>query len=319
MTTQAVAMTALGLVRIDAPQLAYFRDTFYKAPTVLHKFAVELEAFIDGRHIFWPKLFDEVMEHPLKNGMFRRLAHPAWFSEPGSSYSPPGPSPPCAQLQDLVNAASKCETRRSSEAHWNCVVHYPVLELALKPHSTILDVVNCTSATINTGYPTQLPPSIRGDSKKVDFCIVVDQSGSGCHPAIYDIVTTDSVNHSNHPPLLSCPIAISIETKAAAPNKEEAELQMGQAIEQLGFLPGLIVLQHDWYFIAATRSVTIWRRIAIGSTDTPEGICNIICAIRYLASWVETTYWPWFCRWALGDTHHLYRNICSQVGRSSSS
>lgn len=74
-----------------------------------------------------------------------------------------------------------------------------------------------------------MPPlsSIRGDAKKVDFCIAIRQSGVDRHPAIADINMSESVNHSNHPSLLSNPIAISIETKAASPNQEEAELQMG--------------------------------------------------------------------------------------------
>lgn len=195
---------------------------------------------------------------------------------------------------------------------------------------------------------------------------------------------SESVNHSNHPSLLFNPIAISIETNAASPNQEEAELQMGvwmmahfsrlrallarpcdrrpglslqrnnrvpnsdtiwrQAIEELGFLPGLLVLQHKWYFIAATwapplplgdsgnygaSGVTLWRRIAIGSTASPEGICHINHVVRRLAVWAETMYWPWFRRWTLrhnshpvhqpsADTrprfHRLGRNLDAQFG-----
>jgi len=177
------------------------------------------------------------------------------------------------------------------------------------------------------------------------------------HPGIAEINAAESINHTNHPPLLSNPIVISIETKAAAPNQEEAELQMGvwmaahfarlrglvlgqcerqqqsgassvfgdnaemettwrQAVEELGFLPGLLVLQHQWFFVAATwtpppppggsanywgHGVTLWRKIGIGSTAKPEGVCQVISVVRHLGRWAEGTYWPWFKKWALGE------------------
>jgi hypothetical protein len=353
----------LGLVAVGAPQLAYFGDDYRKPPPLLHDLAVELEDLDDDKHFVWPELRDEIAHHPLQDSLFRRLAKPVWFPQPGSSSLPPtGPRPSCAQLQQLVETARECETEHDSEAHWNCAVHYPVLAFALTSHSTRLRPLNCTSATINADYQALLQPpppsSLRGDAKKVDFCIVIRQSGVDRHPAIADINTSESINHSNHPPLLSNPIVISIETKAASPNQEEAELQMGvwmtahfarlralvvrqcdrrrpglsssergssvldadtkwrQAIDELGFLPGLLVLQHEWYFVAATwapprplgssgndgaSGVTLWRRIGIGSTATPEGICHIIHVVRRLALWAETVYWPWFRRWALDD------------------
>lgn len=236
-------------------------------------------------------------------------------------------------------------------------MHYPLLALALGPHSANLRTLNCTSATINSEYQASQAPqstSVKSDAKKVDFCIVLRQPSICRHPSITGINSTESINHSNHPSLLTNPIAISIETKAAAPNQEEAELQMGvwmaahfarlralvvcqyerrpgpsrrkedafdaetkwrRAVGELGFLPGLLVLQHQWFFIAATwtppspegsanywgHGVTLWRMIGIGSTSRPEGICHVIYVVRCLALWAETTYWPWFKRWALGD------------------
>lgn len=304
------------------------------------------------KHFVWPELRDDITRHLLHDSLlFRSLAKPVWYAQSGPSSLSLGPSPSCAQLQQLVKASRECETEHDSEAHWNCAVHYPVLALALESHPR-LRAMCCTSATISTEHQAlQGPPlsSIKSDAKKVDFCIAIRQSGVDRHPAIADINMSESVNHSNHPSLLSNPIAISIETKTASPNQEEAELQMGvwmtahfsrlrallarpcdrrpglssqrnnrvpnsdtiwrQAIEELGFLPGLLVLQHEWYFIAATwapplplgdsgnygaSGVMLWRRIAIGSTATPEGICHIIHVVRRLAVWAETMYLPWF-------------------------
>lgn len=349
----------LGRVAVGAPQLAYFSDDSRKPPPLLHDLAIQLEDLDADKHFVWPELRDDITRHLLNDSLlFRSLAKPVWYAQSGPSSLSLGPSPSCAQLQQLVKASRECETEHDSEAHWNCAVHYPVLALALESHPR-LRAMCCTSAAISTEHQAlQGPPlsSIRGDAKKVDFCIAIRQSGVDCHPAIADINMSESVNHSNHPSLLSNPTAISIETKAASPNQEEAELQMGvwmtahfsrlrallarqcdrrpglssqrnnrvpnsdtiwrQAIEELGFLPSLLVLQHEWYFIAATwapplplgnsgnydaSGVTLWRRIAIGSTATPEGICHIIHVVRRLAVWAETMYWPWFRRWALGD------------------
>lgn len=34
------------------------------------------------------------------------------------------------------------------------------------------------------------------------------------------------------------------------------------------------------------------RKILIGSTETPEGVCYIISVVRGLAVWAEDVYWP---------------------------
>lgn len=286
----------LALVSVSAPQLAYFNDPNSKPPPLLHEFANMLEDMDIDKRFVWPELQDEIEQHPLKSSLFRRLANPVFYASregPRADHPPRGSSPSCSQLQQLVEAARECEIEHDSEAQWNCAVHYPLLALALGPHSANLRALNCTSATINSEYQTPQPrsTSVGSDAKKADFCIVLRQPSMHRHPSIAEINSAESINHSNHPPLLSNPIVISIETKAAAPNQEEAELQMGvwmaahfarlralvvcqyerrpspsmprqdvfavetewrRAVEKLGFLPGLLVLQHQWFFVAAT-------------------------------------------------------------------
>ncbi|KAK1827541.1 hypothetical protein QBC39DRAFT_334089 [Podospora conica] len=352
---------------VGAPLLAAFFDNSRKPPPLLDDLATQLQDLGDDKHFVWPELHAEITRPPFKDSpMFRSLAKPVWYPQLGQPSPSLGPSPSCAQLQKLVDKARECQTEGASESHWNSFIHSHVLELALESHPR-LRAVNCASATIDPEYlALQGTPmsSTKADAKKVDFCIAIHQPQLERHPAITDIKHSDgSVNHTSSPHLTCNPIAISIETKAASPNQEEAELQMGvwmtahfarlralldrqcnhhrsqrgnrpqrsnrsqgsdrvpntdamwrQAMGELGFLPGLLILQHHWHFIAATWApprpsgnnggpvVTLWRSVPIGSTNTPEGICQIIHVVRRLAEWAETVYWPWFRRWALGDS-----------------
>lgn len=173
------------------------------------------------------------------------------------------------------------------------------------------------------------------DTKKVDFCITLCNDNNK-HPGIARVNTewNESINHTSHSAYVATPIAISIETKARAPDEEEAVLQMQvwlsaqfarlqllvgrqsdnpaltkqrwtTAVGELCFLPAILVLKHEWYFVAATWTPDrpiLWRKVALGTTGTAEGICQIIYCVRRLAVWAEQVYWPWFQTWALGET-----------------
>jgi hypothetical protein len=261
-------------------------------------------------------------------------------------------APPLNQLHDILISAQECEENYEPESEWNCVVHSPLLRLALHDARGRLRVSNwyiflpvmlicmcilllsfadssarhSTSATINSHSATRGPTG--KDSKKVDFCIVLCQP----HPKITDIIDLgERVNHTDHDPYIKTPIAISIVTKGRAPDQEEAILQLGTwfsahfsrlrvlfmrqsglmdeskweaALEELCFLPGLMVFQHEWYLVAATlepQGLKLWRKVLLGSTQTIEGICEVVYGVRRLAVWAEERYWPWFRRYALGD------------------
>lgn len=193
-----------------------------------------------------------------------------------------------------------------------------------------------TAASINS------QSSIKGlmgkDTKKVDFCIVLCHA----HPKITDIITDlgESINHTNHDAYTKTPIAISIETKGLAADQDEAILQLATwlsahfsrlralfmrqqsraggennwdaAVEELCFLSAIMVFQHEWYLVAATlepegqdgqrQRLKMRRKVLLGSTQNIEGICEVLYGVRRLAMWAEDTYWPWFRRYALGDT-----------------
>jgi hypothetical protein len=172
------------------------------------------------------------------------------------------------------------------------------------------------------------------DTKKIDFCITLCNKPS--HPGIARVNEewSESINHTSHSAYTATPIAISIETKARAPDEDEALLQLqvwlsahfarlqqlvgrqsddpvktrqrwATAVDELCFLPAILVLKHEWSFVAATWAPdrpVLWKQVALGSTRNPEGICQIIYCVRKLAEWAHEVYWTWFQKWALGGT-----------------
>lgn len=341
----------LGLDRIRGPRLAYFDDD-RKPPPTLFQYAMQLESLADDKRFLWPDLQLEITGHTLKSTLFRRLSNPVWYAFPDS---PPhaGPTPMCADLEELVIAARGCGGTTTRKPTGTGPSATPPPSWA-SPSSRIrprLRAANGRNVPISTEYHALQGPLLSSHhavTSNVDYCIVIDQSRIDPHPIVADMATSSaSVNHTDDLRFRSDPIAIGVVAKAASSSpQEEAEFQMGSwfaahfahlhalldrqwgerpgrgpddvwqgAVDELGFLPGILVLGHVWYFVAATwapperdadnkhsrSSVTLWGKIPIGSTDTPEGVCHIISVVRGLAVWVEDVYWPWFCRWALGD------------------
>ncbi|KAH8897131.1 hypothetical protein GQ53DRAFT_742976 [Thozetella sp. PMI_491] len=337
--SQGIAMLAPA-----APKLRYLNDALDpRPPAMLHAFAEKLQNVDLEKHFVWPELQAATSTHPLHTTLFHQLSKPIWYSRatatstsvPEEGFRPLGPCPSCDDIQDVIEAARECENEVHSESQWNCAVHYPLLRLAVRGYEQALGVSNCTSATIAKEYQRGSSHGGSADAKKVDFCLTLRKRH---HPRIANVnnVLCESINHTNHTPYLASPIALSIETKGAAPDQEEAQLQIGtwldahfaclrklvrraarssrgnptdaeevwrRAVDLLGFLPAVIVLQHRWTLVFATWApdgITLWRRVSLGSTDSAEGICQILFGLRTVATWAEETYWPWFERWALG-------------------
>ena len=103
----------------------------------------------------------------------------------------------------------------------------------------------------------------------VDFCIFVDPQDPKTIEQIDELrarLPDESINQTDYAPLCRLPMAVSIETKRSANHWETATLQMGTwqsaqlramrhwklggSQSDLDYVPGLIVLGHDWYFVA---------------------------------------------------------------------
>jgi hypothetical protein len=65
------------------------------------------------------------------------------------------------------------------------------------------------------------------------------------------------------------------------------------------FLLGIITTGYDWHLILTTvqgehgENMILWRKLTLGSTSSPLGVYQIVCALQILRQWAEATYWPW--------------------------
>lgn len=124
-------------------------------------------------------------------------------------------------------------------------------------------------------------------------------------------------NHTAYTPICLSPIAISVETKPVAGNYDEARGQLGiwayahfARLRQLcgktpEFLPLLVVMGNKWSFLAATQEVEegpsgvgglrtmVWGEIKLGDSCEMYGICQIIAALRELATWAAQDFKQW--------------------------
>lgn len=69
------------------------------------------------------------------------------------------------------------------------------------------------------------------------------------------------------------------------------------------FLPALFIQGAQWSFAATTRQgeqTLLWTQPSIGATDSVLGIFQIVRALRHMALWSATVYWPWYVREVLG-------------------
>ncbi|KAM0205530.1 hypothetical protein ACHAQI_009090 [Fusarium lateritium] len=245
-----------------------------------------------------------------------------------------GPTPCPEDVLYILECAADCLRMGRSEAAWNNEVHFPLLCLALRPRvkgafQRLVNVTNCSTASIVPDYRIRFAPD-----KKIDFCVYLDPHYDTTDTNIASMVDTVrarlpllSINPTDDLSLLSNPIAISIETKRPGEGLDTANLQVATfltahltllqrlvdagaaipvvegeempSVDDLGFLPGLIVQGNTWNFIAASRQdsrIVIWSETSLGSTGDIFGIYQIIASLQLLREWINATYWPWLRR-----------------------
>ncbi|KAJ3549579.1 hypothetical protein NM208_g437 [Fusarium decemcellulare] len=246
-----------------------------------------------------------------------------------------GPTPHPEDVLYLLECAADCLRLGRSETAWNHEVHFPLLTLALRPRTIgsvfqrLIKVTTCSTASIIKDYRVRYAPD-----KKIDFCVYIDPQYDNQDSEIARSVDTVraqlpllSINPTDDLALLCHPIAIPIETKRPGEGLDTANLQVatflsahfallrrlvdtgsampaedGQSvpsIDDIGFLPGLIIQGNTWNFIAASREesrIVIWSETTLGSTGDIFGIYQIIASLQLLRNWVYATYWPWLRR-----------------------
>lgn len=122
-----------------------------------------------------------------------------------------------------------------------------------------------------------------------------------------------SINHTDWGGLTKYPIAISIETKGPEQSYDTSLLQVAtwhssqwrslcwgrdSPIDTIALLPGIIVIKHDWYFVATdldkSGKARTFERIPLGGTESILGIYKLSMALLTLLQWVRDQYWPAF-------------------------
>ncbi|EGU81314.1 hypothetical protein FOXB_08171 [Fusarium oxysporum f. sp. conglutinans Fo5176] len=216
------------------------------------------------------------------------------------------PSP--SFISQVLQSATKCEFGRHSEASWNMEVHRCVLDFVFREANDIFigDYRYCTTAHI---IPEYRPYGT--SSKCIDFCICIETpKGSLERQKIDEAIKTRpglSINHTDWGDLCKNPITLSIETKRQV-SWEKALLQIGTwhaaqwrslrgNIEAIEFLAGIIVQDHNWFFVASTLQdgkSTTYHRLPLGSTYNAFDLYKLLISLQCLSLWIKEKCWPAF-------------------------
>ncbi|KIX00648.1 uncharacterized protein Z518_09713 [Rhinocladiella mackenziei CBS 650.93] len=233
-------------------------------------------------------------------------------------------------VKKICDATSRCSVQQEAEASWNCIVHSPILDLALEvckgvefrnvygDHSHINSEFTDPTSTAAKICPAFDHRDIVGkplQSKMVDFAInlVTDKDVDrritelldGQHPNLR------TINQSIHHPLRFAPVFVSIETKRPGGSVQDADILLGvwasayfKRIHKLCkngpfqiALPLLYVYADLWFLMFACDTAdgtVVLSRYLVGSTSTVLGCYKVMTAIRILSEWGTTNFKQWF-------------------------
>jgi len=125
------------------------------------------------------------------------------------------------------------------------------------------------------------------------------------------------LNQTNHEPVRIAPIFVNIETKIPNTGGQKANVQLatwgyagfsklhqmlhanGNGTEKVPAIPMLSAHGHDWHLAALHERGNdnlLIGRMALGTTETIQGIFQIIEALDILANWGLTEYKPWYLK-----------------------
>lgn len=235
----------------------------------------------------------------------------------------------------VLDAARECKDGDYPKSAWNSEVHSRVLRIALEGReSTQVWYKDLTSARISE---RGLLPNIPGFSPKlkmVDYGIVIQPTVDSILEASIERLCREqqleSVNQTNPNHVRFTPMAVSIVTKRAAIEEDQAILQLNnwvsahfakldslvgsyapnekakaevKAKATMPILPLVKIQGHDWKLLIAEKKtdlILIHGELAIGSTQSHLGVYQILAALRRLARWVNDEYRPWWIREILG-------------------
>ncbi|KAK7397896.1 hypothetical protein QQX98_012731 [Neonectria punicea] len=239
---------------------------------------------------------DEILD----SSEVRETGHRRWknaFRESTEFQHLPGRIPLPQEVATILKRATDCHELGHEEAGWNEEVQGHLLAAVFRgPLDSEEGLFNYTKCTTVRPHKRFLPRSI--GTKMIGYCVYAD--------SLCEKTPTLSVNHVVDVKRLQLrPIVLSIETKEPGQNLNAAEVQMGtwhtaqwaflrytillllrintqgsltddeydrqvdEAMSELPFMPGIIVMGHRWLFVMSTqdkgKKIQFW-------TET-EGAC----------------------------------------------
>ncbi|KAL9108747.1 MAG: hypothetical protein Q9227_006543 [Pyrenula ochraceoflavens] len=252
-----------------------------------------------------------------------------YFAPPGY-HDTIGRAPSIDDVVRIKKKTHKCQELQEHEAGWNCMVHFPLLELAreFSAHANDLYVANITTARIEPDL--LLAPERSNEksrSKLVDFAISLEPSQvtstafRNLDVIPYSSPTPKSFNQTPMNTVANRPIALSIETRSQSGSGDEARVQLAvwssahfkrlellleesaQAPKEQHILPVLPLLSFEGSscrFLAATKDRSgdkddiLWDCMTLGETDSIRSTYQVINALQLLMRWIQMDYRPWF-------------------------
>ncbi|UPK95000.1 hypothetical protein LCI18_005935 [Fusarium solani-melongenae] len=221
----------------------------------------------------------------------------------------------CSALKIIMKRAKKCLNFDYEEASWNMEVLHRLLHgMFRQPKSAVPEPFDFMLWYVRLGkrwliYAFLMTP--------------VSMSERFARSTI-----TQTVNHTEYSALQLSPIVLSIETKRPGKDLDVAQKFLRSAVEvvarsrqpegaseeaiadaveglltELGFLPGVIIQGHHWYFdgtnVTAHRTI-LWTEQEFGSTQSMLKMYQIVAGLRRLSKWAQDVYVPWYRKHVLG-------------------
>ncbi|RBR09580.1 uncharacterized protein FIESC28_09799 [Fusarium coffeatum] len=195
-----------------------------------------------------------------------------------------------AAVQLIVAGAADACRNQFDESGWNTTVHAPLLYLVFygkECRGTQLHRFQaCTRAGVQPAYLIN-----NAQGKKVHFVFYVDaQYDSDPQPhqlinKIRPILKDTSIDHSSQASLCAHPISVKL---------------LGDKVDELEFIPGIIVHGDQWFFVASTysrstnKTILWYSRSCFGSTDALLWTFKAIASIQHLRAWSDEILWRWY-------------------------
>ena len=80
-------------------------------------------------------------------------------------------------------------------------------------------------------------------------------------------------------------------------NPGDVAKQAQERIDNLPFIPGIIVHGHVWSFVLSTRKdsrTTLWSQTVLGTTQSVQDIFKVAAGLREVAAWCRDEYMNWW-------------------------